>query len=67
MTGKQIKELIDLKNSRIHLAIAADTFQLNEEVVRLIREIDQLRRRCPHEYGEDGLCVYCGSYKDGKE
>lgn len=67
MTGKQIKELIDLKNSRLQLAIAADTFQLNEDAVRLVREIGQLRKRCPHEYNENELCIYCGLHKEEEE
>lgn len=60
MTGKQIKELIDLKNSRLKLAIAADTFSLNADAAKLIEDIALLRRKCPHEF-KDGKCIYCYS------
>ena len=36
-----------------------ETFVLNNTISDLLEENEELRKRCPHEFGEDGACIYC--------
>jgi len=63
MDGNEIREIITRNN-----AIIADTnptiFVLNEKVEKALKENEQLRNICPHEFDETGYCIYCDKVRD---
>lgn len=63
MTGKEIKEKIDLNNKAIEQFFGAETFVLDCSIAELLKENDVLSAKCPHEF-KNGHCIYC--YKEEK-
>lgn len=61
MNGTEIKNKIDENQAKIEKLINPVIFTLNKEVVVLMKENDELRAQCAHEY-ENGVCKYC--YKE---
>lgn len=59
MTGEQIKLRIEELNSQIREMIMPSFYTLNNGVQDLMNEIKNLQLQCPHEWDEDGFCVYC--------
>jgi len=56
MNGQQIRERIDANNKKIRTAL--NKFVLTDEINNLMRENEELRSICQHDF-EDGFCKYC--------
>ena len=63
MTGEQIKLRIEELNHQIREMIMPSFYTLNNGVGALIDEIKSLQEKCPHEWDEDGFCIYCNLIK----
>ena len=63
MTGEQIKLRIEELNSQIREMVMPNFFTLNKKVTSLMNEIKDLQKECPHEWDEDGFCIYCNLIK----
>ena len=63
MTGEQIKLEIEQRNHQIREMILPSFYTLNNGVQALMDEIKDLQSQCPHEWDEDGFCVYCNKIK----
>lgn len=61
MNGPEIKERITKNNAQI--AKLLHKFVLTDEINKLLKENDELRFLCKHEY-EDGKCIFCGIPED---
>lgn len=61
--GLQIKALIDEKNKEIKEISSLDFFTLNTKTQKIIAEVQELQKQCPHKYDENNYCIYC--YKMG--
>lgn len=57
--GMQIKSLIDEKNEQIKEIMTPNFYSLNNNVLEILNEVRELQKQCPHEYDEDGFCIYC--------
>lgn len=62
--GLEIKQRIDLNNKIIQDSLTPNVWTLNNTVNELLKENNELQSICPHEYDEDGFCIYC--YKEEK-
>ena len=60
MSGKEIREQIDLNNARIRAAL--DKFVLTNEIQQLMKDNDKLRAQCQHHF-IDGTCEYCDAFE----
>ena len=56
LTGKEIRARIDINNIEIQRKL--NKFILTDEINQLMRDNEELRRMCPHEYVR-GVCIYC--------
>ena len=56
MSGLEIKDRLDKNNAQI--AKLLHKFVLTDEINKLLKENDDLRAQCPHEY-ENGMCKFC--------
>lgn len=63
MNGKEIRDLINFNNKKIEELLDPATFVLQPEVQVLLKENDELRAQCSHEF-ENGICIYCGLSED---
>lgn len=61
--GLKIKEKIDFNNKLIEQMLTPNQFTLNNAVSKLLKENEELRKECPHEY-EEGYCIYCCKEKE---
>lgn len=59
MDGNTIKEKILFNNQKIEEIFDPSIFILQEQVVKLMKENEELQAQCPHEF-KDGVCIYCG-------
>lgn len=59
MTGEEIRSCLEENNREIEEILKTDVFILNKKIVALMGENDELRKECPHEYDENGICKYC--------
>lgn len=59
MTKEEIREKINSNYAIIQESLIKETFVLNTTISGLLEENEELRKRCPHEFGEDGTCIYC--------
>lgn len=59
MTKEEIREKINSNYAIIQESLIKETFVLNNTVSNLLKENEELRKKCPHEFGEDGTCIYC--------
>ena len=57
MSGQEIKERLDKNNAQI--AKLLHKFVLTDEINKLLKENDELRFLCPHEF-DKGICIFCG-------
>lgn len=67
MTGEQIKLRIEELNHQIREMIMPSFYTLNNGVGTLIDEIKSLQEKCPHEWDEDGCCIYCNLIKQEED
>ena len=58
MNGLEIHNRIEINNKKIQAAL--NKFILTDEINTLMRENEELRFICPHEFKE-GFCKYCGT------
>ena len=63
MTQKEIIEKIAFNEKLIEKALTPNIYTLNNEILRIDKEIDKLQKKCPHDYAEDGFCIYCDKEK----
>lgn len=64
MNGQEIRKKIDENNKRIDELMTS--FVLTKELRELMVKNALLRAECVHEYGENGICIYC-DHKEGEE
>ena len=68
MTQWDIRNKINELNALIEENMNPGQFVLNPLITKANAEIAQLQTQCGHDFGEDGLCVWCGmkggSYED---
>ncbi len=57
MNGPEIHDRIEENNKKIYAAL--NKFILTDEINNLMRENEELRMVCPHDFKE-GFCEYCG-------
>ena len=58
MTNLEIKEKIDLNNKMIEKILNPSQFTLNNTVKDLLKENDELQKKCTHSF-VDGFCEFC--------
>lgn len=63
MDGNEIRERIAINNKIIEETNPA-IFVLNEKVSKALKENEELRRICQHEYNDLGYCIYCDKQVD---
>ena len=56
MNGPEIRERINSNNKKVGFLL--NKFVLTDEINQILKENEQLRQACPHEF-EDGFCKYC--------
>lgn len=56
MNGPEIHDRIEANNKKIHAAL--NKFILTDEINSLMRENEELRFLCPHNF-KNGFCEYC--------
>lgn len=59
MTGTEINLKIIKNEQEMAKILLSGNFMLSQDVVRLTKENEELRAKCPHEYNPDGICKYC--------
>ena len=64
MDGKSVKKRVDTYVRVINECLQASTFTLNKRAAEAQREILKLQKICPHQYNDDGKCIYCGKDKE---
>lgn len=62
--GMRIKQRIDANNALIEKNLFVNTFTLNNIVADILVENKKLQEECPHEFDEDGFCIYCYKMKE---
>ena len=60
MSGNEIRERIDNNNAWIRKAL--DKFVLTDEIQKLMKDNDNLRKQCKHHF-IDGVCEYCDAFE----
>lgn len=60
MSGNEIRARINLNNEKIRIAL--DKFTLTDKINQLMKENDELRKQCCHNF-VDGVCEYCDSFE----
>lgn len=62
--GIYIKQKIDVNNALIEKNLSVNIFTLNNTVSELLNDNRKLQEQCPHEFDEDGFCIYCYKMKE---
>lgn len=62
--GMYIKQRIDANNALIEKNLSVNIFTLNNTVSELLEYNRKLQEECPHEFDEDGFCIYCYKMKE---
>lgn len=62
--GMYIKRKIDANNALIEKNLSVNIFTLNNTVSELLNDNRKLQEECPHEFDEDGFCIYCYKMKE---
>ena len=62
--GMYIKQRIDANNALIEKNLFVNTFTLNNIVADILVENKKLQEECPHEFDEEGFCIYCYKMKE---
>lgn len=62
MNGNEIREQIDKNNEKIKSKL--DNFVLTNEIKKILALNEELRNSCPHEFNDDGICIYCDGFKE---
>lgn len=62
MSGNEIRIKIDENNKVIREKL--DTFILTDEIKKLLAENEELRKTCPHEFDNNGICIYCDGFQE---
>lgn len=62
--GMYIKQRIDANNALIEKNLSVNIFTLNNTVSELLEDNRKLQEECPHEFDEDGFCIYCYKMKE---
>ena len=65
--GLDIKSKIDFNNKLIEDLLVPNKFVLNNSVNQLLKENSELQAICPHEYDEEGACIYCYKLKETED
>ena len=65
MDSNAIREKINENNLKIEELLAPSTFVLNKEIYELLKENEELRKQCVHEFDEMGVCIYCDTEYEG--
>lgn len=60
MKGKEIRKEINFRQEVIKKLLDSNRFILNQDIVKMSKEIEELRKKCDHKFDENGICVYCG-------
>ena len=68
MTNEEIYETIEYRKQKIRNILSdRNNFELNTDIVRYRKEINELRKQCTHTNSNfekmvrGGRCLYCGS------
>ena len=61
MNGIEIRQKIDENNAKIRAML--DNFVLNTEIKNLLKENEDLRENCKHNF-IDGVCEYCDAFEE---
>ena len=62
--GTYIKQRIDANNEKKKKNLSVNIFTLNNTVSELLNDNRKLQEECPHEFDEDGFCIYCYKMKE---
>ena len=62
--GIYIKRRIDANNALIEKNLSVNIFTLNNTVSELLEDNRKLQEECPHEFDEEGFCIYCYKMKE---
>lgn len=62
--GELIKNQINSINEEIARSLKPNVFVLNNTVLELTNKIQNLQKACPHNFDEDGFCIYCNLMKE---
>ena len=62
--GIYIKRRIDANNALIEKNLSVNVFTLNNTVSELLEDNRKLQEECPHEFDEEGFCIYCYKMKE---
>lgn len=62
--GMYIKRKIDANNALIEKNLSVNIFTLNNTVSELLNDNRKLQEQCPHEFDEEGFCIYCYKMKE---
>ena len=62
--GTYIKQRIDANNALIEKNLSVNIFTLNNTVSELLEDNRKLQEECPHDFDEDGFCIYCYKMKE---
>lgn len=62
--GEKIKKQIEANNLIISKNMDTKHFILNKKVDKLLKENKRLREKCPHEFDDFNICVFCGYSKE---
>lgn len=62
--GMYIKRKIDANNALIEKNLSVNIFTLNNTVSELLNDNRKLQEECPHEFDEEGFCIYCYKMKE---
>lgn len=62
MSGEEIRKKID-ENNLILSNVIEPIFVLNKDKWRALKENEELRKICPHEF-KNGFCIYCDAVEE---
>ena len=57
--GMEIHSKIEENNKIIESLIKPNQFTLNNTIAELLNQNIKLQENCPHEYSDEGYCIYC--------
>ena len=57
MNGQEIRDRIDSNNKQIKSLL--ERFVLTDEIKKLLKDNEELRVICKHQFDENGFCKYC--------
>lgn len=64
MSGNEVQGKIISNLKIIEEEASKGCFTLSKRAQAAIKEIQELRDRCPHEFDETGHCIYCDKEVD---